>query len=240
MTHWSDRLLLSVKRGGRRAGLELMRYNATNALDAQRARLIVCSDVDLVVDVGANEGQWASDLRHAGYLGRIVSFEPLAEARTVLERAAAKDPNWSCRPEAASDRTGESNLHVAANSVSSSLLEMAEPHVAAAPGSAIVGSQHVRTVRLDDAGLRGARIMLKLDTQGAELDALAGASALLDSVVLVELEVSFKQLYVGGPLWRDTVDYLGARGYDLAALSATWVDDRTGRMLQADAVFVRA
>jgi FkbM family methyltransferase len=240
MTRWQDRVLLAVKHGGRRVGIELTRYNVTNVIDAQRARLIACYDVDLVVDVGANAGQWASDLRRAGYPGRIVSFEPLSAARAALERVAAKDPKWSCRPEAASDRAGESTLHVAANSVSSSLLEMAAPHLAAAPESMIVGSERVRTVRLDDAGLRGARIMLKLDTQGTELDALAGATSLLDSVVLVELEVSFKQLYVGGPLWHDTVEYLGARGYDLAGLAATWVEERTGHMLQADAIFAHS
>jgi FkbM family methyltransferase len=240
MTSRTDRLVLAVKRTGRAVGIELLRYNATNALDAQRARLVARHDVDLVVDVGANEGQWASGLRQAGYQGTIVSFEPLRDARRALEEAAAGDPDWSWRPEAASDHAGEAELHVAANSVSSSLLEMGPRHVAAAPGSAVVGRERVRTVRLDEAGLHGARIMLKLDAQGAELKALAGAEALLPAVVLVEVELSFEQLYVGAPLWREAVDDLAGRGFELAALSPSWVDDATGRMLQADAIFVRA
>jgi FkbM family methyltransferase len=239
MTPRADRLLLSVKRVGRLVGIELARYNATNALDAQRARLIARHAVDLVVDVGANEGQWASGLRQAGYRGPIVSFEPLPDAYRTLELAAARDPSWSCRPEAASDRAGEAELHVAANSVSSSLLQMDARHAAAAPGSTIVGSRRVRTVRLDEAGLQGRRIMLKLDTQGAELTALAGADALLDAVILVEVELSLEQLYVGAPLWREAVDHLASKGYELAGLSPSWVDDETGRMLQADAIFAR-
>ena len=240
MTPWRDRLALSVKHAARRFGLELARYNATNVFDAQRARLMQVHGVDLAVDVGANEGQWALGLRRSGYRDAIVSFEPLTRARHILERAAARDRGWTCRPEAASDETGHAELHVAANAVSSSLLAMEQRHADAAPGSEVVDTERVRTVRLDDVDLAGTRVILKLDVQGAELRVLAGAEGLLRRVVLVEAELSFERLYAGSALWEEIVEYLRARGYVLAAVSPSWVDDKTGLLIQADAIFVRA
>src|SRR5688500_2068285 len=65
--------------------------------DARRVKLLESERIDLVLDVGANVGQYASKLRDAGYTGRIVSFEPYREAFAQLERNAARDPRWEAR-----------------------------------------------------------------------------------------------------------------------------------------------
>jgi hypothetical protein len=58
----------------------------------RRARLLRAYDIDFVVDVGANAGQYAAGLRAAGYAGRIVSFEPLTAPHRALAGATARDP----------------------------------------------------------------------------------------------------------------------------------------------------
>ena len=45
--------------------------------------------VDLVIDVGANEGQYGESLRRRGYRGEIRSFEPASETFRVLSASAA-------------------------------------------------------------------------------------------------------------------------------------------------------
>lgn len=236
-----ERILLGVKGLARRGGLELLRYNPTNVLDAQRAALLTRHGVDLVLDGGANVGQWAAGVRAAGFGGALVSFEPLAEAHEALSRRASGDPRWEARRLALDDHDGEAIINVAANSWSSSLLEMTEAHVRAAPQSAYVGTERVPVARLDGLSLPPARaIALKLDVQGAELRALAGAERLLDRIVLLELELSLRELYAGAPSWEQVGGWLGPRGYRLVGVGPTLVDDASAELLQANGLFLRA
>src|SRR2546423_8564507 len=63
----------------------------------RRLTLMKKSGIDLVIDVGANQGQFARTMRdQLSYRGRIVSFEPLTNAFAALRRAAAGDPSWIC------------------------------------------------------------------------------------------------------------------------------------------------
>jgi FkbM family methyltransferase len=81
--------------------------------------------VQIVLDVGANSGQYATGLRKAGFKGRIVSFEPLSGPFSSLKRKASSDPLWDCRQCALGDSDGTISINVAANAgQSSSVLPM--------------------------------------------------------------------------------------------------------------------
>src|SRR5512132_480081 len=51
--------------------------------------------IDCVLDVGANVGQYGTELRHAGYRGRLLSFEPVPAPAARRRQAAAGDPEWT-------------------------------------------------------------------------------------------------------------------------------------------------
>jgi FkbM family methyltransferase len=236
----------TVQRTLRRAGYELHPYTPGPVLydeDVRRVKLLRSEGIEAVLDVGANAGQYAQRLRAGGYSGRIVSFEPLAEAFGALERAAASDPAWEARRLALSDVDGEAEIHVSANSWSSSLLDMGERHLASAPESAYVGSQRITTARLDSIWdeLIGPdeRPFLKLDVQGFEMHVLRGAAAHLDRVAGVQAELALVHLYEGDSLWREVVEHLEAQGFELAGLEPGFEDPESGRMLQADGIFLR-
>jgi FkbM family methyltransferase len=235
-----------VQDGLRRLGYEVHAYTPGPVLsdeDVRRVKLLRSEGIDAVLDVGANAGQYAQRLRAAGYTGRIVSFEPLAEAFAALQRAAAADPRWDARRLALGDADGEGAIHVAANSWSSSLLDMGERHLASAPESAYISTEQVATARLDtiwdDVVGAEERPFLKLDVQGFELHVLRGASARLDRLVGVQAELALVHLYEGDSLWRDVVAYLDSHGFELAGLEPGFEDPQTGRMLQVDGIFLR-
>jgi FkbM family methyltransferase len=210
---------------------------------ARRIRILQDNGVTVVLDVGANRGQFASELRIGGYEGRIVSFEPLSTALAALERAAAGDPRWECRRLAVSDSDGETELHVSENAVSSSLLDMEPRHLEAAPASRYVTTERVRQARLatlvEELRLPEDGIYLKLDVQGSEAKVLEGARPILPRVVAIETELSLVPLYRGQLLFREMLDLLDEAGYDPVSLEPAYADGRSGHVLQVDGIFLR-
>jgi FkbM family methyltransferase len=221
----------------------LVRYDARHFAEVRRAELLVANEIDVVLDVGANDGTYALSLRSGGYAGRIVSFEPQSEAYAELAEAASRDARWECRRLALGDRLGEAVLNLSSNSSSSSLLSMNVRHEEVAPESAYVGSEVVSIATLDE--LRDEllapddRVMLKIDVQGLELDALRGAGSTLEQVLLVETELSLVPLYDDAPLLPEVLSYLQLRGFSLLGLAPVLLDPRSGAVLQLDGSFGR-
>jgi len=210
----------------------------------RRVLLLRHHGVSTVLDVGANSGQYAVELRRFGYSGDIVSFEPLAGAWRELHRRAAADGRWTAVRCALGAERCEVVINVAANAgASSSVLPMLDRHVSAAPEARYVGQEKVAQCRLDDLTpeyVRPAdRTFLKIDVQGYELRVLEGAKRLLDDVIGVQLELSLVPLYDGGLVYRDALNLLGARGFVLESLEPGFSDPNTGQLLQVDGIFFR-
>jgi FkbM family methyltransferase len=209
--------------------------------EVRRARLLRWKDIDVVIDVGANAGQFGARIRAAGYRRRIESFEPLSPAFEALSAAAARDPAWKCHKLALGARSGRVRLNVSADLEASSVLAMEERHVRHCPESAYVDVETVEMAVLDEvaSSLVGEpeRVYLKLDVQGYELEVLRGGERLLPRVDLVEAELSLVRLYRGGPLYREVIDHLDQRGFQLVSVEGITEEPATGHMLQLDAVF---
>ena len=174
----------------RRLGLDIHSYQAARDIDVRRTRFLLEHRVGVLIDGGANTGKWALAIRQNGFRGRIISFEPVAEPFAALSDTSASDPLWRCVQAALGDADTEARMNVAGNSCSSSLLPMEPAHASAAPESAYIRTEAVRVVRLDSVVPKmvpaGTSLALKLDLQGYEATALAGAENILAEVRLVD------------------------------------------------------
>jgi FkbM family methyltransferase len=211
---------------------------------ARRARLIKVHNVDAVLDVGANTGQYAQQLRRLGYRGRIISFEPMSSAFAELRRNHAKSPQgWEIANLAVGDRPGRAVIHVSANSFSSSLLPILPTCVDSAPNARYVADEEVAVDTLDSIIQSrveaGARLFIKSDTQGSEAAVLNGAEASMDRIIGFQVEMSLIPLYAGEMLLPEMISYLTGRGFTLMSLEPGFADPRTGQLLQADGLFFR-
>jgi FkbM family methyltransferase len=201
-------------------------------------------EVDVVLDVGANLGQFAAELRSVGYRGELVSFEPLSAEHHALSKAASRDSKWHVHERGAiGDHDGEIKINIAGNSFSSSVLPMLESHSSAAEGSAYVGAEMVPIFKLDTVApgyLEKSRCpFLKIDTQGFESQVLDGACEILPGMRGVLCELSLVPLYEGQQLWMDMIRRLEGEGFTLWSIQKGFADPRDGRTLQVDATFFR-
>ncbi|HDY89312.1 MAG TPA: FkbM family methyltransferase [bacterium] len=237
-------LKVFIKSAVHKIGFDLHRLTPSSNPAFQLLKALNHFDIDLVLDVGANVGQFALELRSVGYKGILVSFEPLSAAHTTLSEAAGNDPMWRVHPRSAiGDHDGEIEINIAGNSVSSSVLPMTELHSSAAEDSAYLGVESVPLLRLDSAAptylAKSRHPFLKMDTQGFEWQVLDGAMAILPKICGVLCELSLVPLYESQRLWMDMIQRLKSEGFTLWSIQKGFTDPRDGRTLQVDAIFFR-
>jgi FkbM family methyltransferase len=225
-------------------GWDIARFSPTSNPIARRKQLLRAYGVDLVLDVGANTGQFAQQLRHDyRYRGRIVSFEPMSAAFGKLKGHAAGDATWETLNFALGDAPGSQEINVANNSISSSLLSMLPTHRKFSPKSTTIGREQVEIRTLDEVfpSLRkdAKSVYLKIDTQGFESLVIAGARESLKEIATVQMEMSLIHLYDGEILFAEMCQLMQSKGYTLVAIETGFSDRVTGQLLQVDGIFHR-
>ncbi|TQN30388.1 FkbM family methyltransferase [Haloactinospora alba] len=220
--------------------------SAANYLGARHvAALLEHYGANCVLDVGANVGQYAKQLRRHGYTGRIVSFEPVPGIVEKLRRAAAKDPNWWVYPHALGSTETSTTMNVVSGSMSS-LLGPSEFGNRRYKRFSKIESQEVSVRRLDNIldevldGIDEPRPYLKLDTQGYDLEAFAGAGERIREFVGMQSEVALMQIYEGMPRMNEAIAAYEGAGFEITGMFPVTREESTGRVLEFDCVLARA
>ncbi len=232
--------LLALRALIRRMGFDIKYFPGT-----EMARLkshLQKHKINLVLDVGANTGQYAVELRQLGYKGRIVSFEPQSGAFASLSRKAKKSAKWEVYHLALGEKSETSEMNIAGNSASSSLMKMLPSHMSSAPEATYVGTEKIQVVRLDeiiDSIAGNESFFLKIDTQGFEEKVLNGASGCMHRVSGIQLEMSLVPLYEGEMLFNEMKEKLAAYGFVLCGIIPGFSDPETGMLLQVDGLFLK-
>lgn len=226
------------------AGFQLSRISVSTNNELQLLTSFKKYGINLVLDVGANTGQFGGNLFEYGYDGRIISFEPLSDAYQKLNLNASKHENWEVHARCAiGSKIGIVEINVSENSYSSSILPMLDAHLDAAPKSTYVTSETVEIATLNRA-LKGRiqnqdRVFVKIDTQGFEWEVIEGATEILPLTTGILCEISLVPLYEGQKTWREIVDRLELEGFRLWAIQDGFINENTGQTLQIDAIFFR-
>jgi FkbM family methyltransferase len=214
------------------------------------------NNIDLVLDCGANRGQFADILIKNSYEKKLISFEPLSLAHNELLTRSKKNSNWKIYERCAlGNFNGSSYINISNYEQSSSMLSMKQLHLDAKPNSFYKGKEAVKVLKLDSIyneiseGFK--KIFLKIDTQGYEKEILDGAKNSLDKLSGIMVEVSLVELYandnnhnksINGGFsnnWIDLILQIQKEGFNLWLLERGFSDPNTSKTLQMDLVFFR-
>lgn len=209
---------------------------------------LVCAlkkfNIDLVLDIGANEGQFASEIRNFGYQGKILSFEPLLSAHSKILSLSNRDSLWEVYQRCAiGDYDGDVEINVSNYSVSSSILKVSQLHLNAEPRSQTIGKEKVNIFRIDSIVSPYLEFsknpFLKIDTQGFEWQVLDGCEHSLSYFRGVLCEVSLLPLYESQHLWKELLKRIENNGFSVWAIQPGFTDPLDGRTLQLNVIFFR-
>jgi len=200
-------------------------------------KLLDILDINCVIDVGANRGQYAHELRAIGYTGYIISFEPIQQEFSVLSKSFCKDSKWTGYQIALGSENKITNINVSKLTVMSSILDIIRDN---RPTTI----QRIEVKRLDDLfteiikNIACPNIFLKMDTQGYDLEVFKGSKQCLSYIRGIQSEISVQPLYRGMPHYTESLSVYEEAGFELYNLS---VVNRilTGGLLELNAFMNR-
>lgn len=195
-----------------------------------------------IIDCGANVGQFARAVSTAYPRSKVISFEPLPDVATQLKKNLGDVPNHEVIQNALGSSSGSVDMRRASNNgQSSSILPFIGDSNGLLKGVSELGMVQVPLTSLD-ATLTGSElegpILLKLDLQGYELEALRGAAKLLKHCDFVLVESALQKSYVGEPYFHELIEYLGTQRFFFTSILNV-EENENGQYAQVDALFKR-
>ena len=204
-------------------------------------RHVLSRNLETVVDIGANRGQFALAVRQWIPQARVISFEPLPGPAAIFCKVFSGDDQVVLHQVAIGPYAEQKAMHVSARDDSSSLLPISSVQTSMFPGTAEVAITQVLVGPLEKFVKADEIIspaMLKLDVQGFEYEALIGCESLLQHFDWLYCECSFVEFYMGQKLAWEVIDWLATKDFRLEGIFNPSYETN-GQTIQADFLFRR-
>ncbi len=201
--------------------------------------------IDYVIDVGGNLGQYHDMIRHeVGFPGQILTFEPVRHFVDILREKSRGDPAWQIHDCALGSSAGEATINVTKSPGLNSILQPRTDVVAGFwKEDSITRVEKIRVRTLDDVleerdvDGKKHKIYLKLDTQGFDLEVLKGGVKSVPDVCALQTEASIRPIYESMPNYVESLEYLSRIGFDVSGMFPV-THDSALRLIEFDCIFV--
>lgn len=195
-----------------------------------------------ILDIGANEGQFAHKMRKLFPKAQIISFEPLPREYQTLCESFQHDKKFVAYNFALGEKEESTTMWLNEFSPSSSLLKMKE-HTKHFDYAISQTPIDIKIFPLDQAlkmSAIGAPYLIKIDVQGYEEYVIKGGKNIFSNATMVITEVSFSQLYENHMLFDGIYLILNDLGFRFIGNYEQMNSPINNEVLQADAIFVKA
>lgn len=232
---------LIIKKFFKLFGFEILNFNNNLTLDIHLKYLFNRNNYDLVIDVGANEGQFGLLCRNIGYKGLIISFEPVT--KTFSNLVKHQSDNWHCYNFALGSENGSRELKIYNSSLFSSFLDISDYGSERFINELSTHTTQIVNIYTLDEILKNYpkfnNIFLKMDTQGFDLEVFEGATCSLERIFLILSEISINKIYKDSPNYKIALDKYESKGFKISGLFPMNFND-DGSIVELDAVLIKS
>lgn len=203
-------------------------------LEDIRARGFTCQGI---IDIGANQGDWSRMAMSVFPESRYLLIEPQSEMAPRLEALCRENPNTDFVLAGVGSKEGELVQTIYEDSRGSTFMPKVDQDLLGR------GKQRKTKIMTVDGLLKENPItpdLVKIDTQGFELEALRGASSCFGRTEIFILETSLYRFYEAMPTTREIIKYMGERGYEIYDITEYLRRPLDGALGQIDFAFARA
>jgi FkbM family methyltransferase len=216
-------------------------YNSARYLEL--SSILGDQEIELIIDIGANEGQFGESIRALGCDKELISFEPIPNAFDILNVKAKNDKNWRAFNLALGSQNTNKIFNIYQDSKLSSFFE--------GDGSTTSRFQNnfkestkinVEVKRLDFIWPKIQKqkllnkVVFKMDTQGYDLEVFRGIGKIKQSVKYILTELSVIPLYRNLPTYTEALQFYEQEGYGPLAFIPITRDHQDGRVIEFDCI----
>ena len=224
--------------------LQLNRIALSNNFYYHIVKTLNFYNIDLVLDIGANEGQFAKKIIEYGYKKEILSFEPIKSVHKQLLINSKRFQTWKVHKRCAfGKKNGLKKINISKNSVSSSFLEVNKRHLDIEPGAEFVKQENTKVISLNKflnkKRFNNKKIFIKIDTQGYEKNIILGGKKILNRITGVMIEASIAKVYKSEALYLEMIKLLNKFGFKVWSIERGFGNKKTGQVFQMDIIFIK-
>jgi FkbM family methyltransferase len=194
-----------------------------------------------ILDIGANEGQFAGKILTIFPGAQIHCFEPLKEAFEQLKLNFSDSKNITFHDFGLGNEEKTVNIYKNEYSPSSSLLEMLDLHKINFDFAVNTEAETIKIKKLDEVLFKGIEkpVLIKIDVQGYEKFVLDGGLNTINQADVIIIETSFVELYANQALFDEIYQLLKDLGFVYSGSIEQLVTPDNKEIVQQDALFVR-
>ena len=200
-------------------GYELIKLKKHPTLESHLMNMLKHHNIDTVLDVGANVGEFGKMIRKRGYVGTIHSFEPVQELYDQLNNASENDSNWYSHKMALGSKNEDKQINIMNKSTFSSFQKLSDFGRQKFPKVEPMSHEIVNISTVNDfisqtiIEPESKKILLKIDTQGYDIEVFRGSLSSIQNITLILTEMSIQAIYTQTIAYLDFLQELNTYGF---------------------------
>ena len=178
--------------------------------------------LDNIIDVGSNSGQFSKVATHFYPNAAINAFEPLPDLYSKIEKLFQSNQKITTHNLALGNEVGVIKFNKNKYGHISSILEISSDNIHYPKQENDLAQIDVAIKTLDSLSLIDSKskglTLLKLDVQGYELEVLKGGDETIKHIDYIVIEANLEQLYTNQPSFNQMNEYLTSKGFEIKGM----------------------